>query len=71
PPYSPFLNPIEEFWSKLKTVVNNDPSSVRQNEKISDCIRNVSFYSSREDYENWRKHSLTFWQRCLNCEKRL
>ncbi|KAI8887893.1 hypothetical protein K501DRAFT_174552, partial [Backusella circina FSU 941] len=71
PPYSPFLNPIEEFWSKLKTVVNNDPSSVRQNEKISDRIRNASFYISREDCENWIKHYLTFWQRCLNCEKGL
>ncbi|KAG2209879.1 hypothetical protein INT45_005146, partial [Circinella minor] len=27
PPYSPFLNPIEEFWSKLKDVVNKDPAS--------------------------------------------
>ncbi|KAG1172519.1 hypothetical protein G6F70_006404 [Rhizopus microsporus] len=70
-PYSPFLNPIEEFWSKLNTVVNNDPSSVRQNEKISDRIRNASFYISRKDCENWIKHSLTFWQRCLNCEKGL
>ncbi|KAI9261006.1 hypothetical protein EDC94DRAFT_520063, partial [Helicostylum pulchrum] len=61
----------EEFWFKLKTVVNNDPSSVRQNEKISDRIRNASFYISREDCENWIKHSLTFWQRCLNCEKGL
>ncbi|GAN08749.1 conserved hypothetical protein [Mucor ambiguus] len=69
--YSPFLNPIEEFWSKLKTVVNNDPSSVRQNEKISDRIRNASLHISRKDCENWIKYSLTFWQRCLNCEKGL
>ena len=52
PPYPPFLNPIEEFWSKLKTVVNNYPSSVRQNEKISDRIRNASLHISREDCEN-------------------
>ena len=31
PPYFPFLNPIEEFWSKLKDVVNKDPASVRLN----------------------------------------
>lgn len=28
-PHSPFSGPFEEYWSKLKTVVKNDPYSVR------------------------------------------
>jgi transposase len=71
PPYSPFLNPIEEFWSKLKNVVNNDPASVRQSTKISERIRNASVYISKEDCESWIRHSLSFWQRCIDCEKGL
>ena len=27
PPYSPFLNPIEEFWSKVKAGVRRVPST--------------------------------------------
>ena len=49
PPYSPFLNPIEEFWSKLKGVVNKDPASVRLNTKLSDSIKRGSEHIFRED----------------------
>lgn len=31
PPYSPFLNPIEEFWAKIKTSVRRDHLSVKDN----------------------------------------
>jgi transposase len=71
PPYSPFLNPIEEFWSKLKNVVNNDPSSVRQNTKISERICNASVNTSKENCQSWIRHSLSFWQRCVDYEKGL
>lgn len=37
--YSPFLNPIEEFWAKLKDIVNKDPASVRENTKLSERIQ--------------------------------
>ncbi|KAG1463298.1 hypothetical protein G6F56_005317 [Rhizopus delemar] len=41
PPYSPFLNSIEEFWSKLKTVVNNDPSSQRRLRELDKAFFDV------------------------------
>ena len=71
PPYSPFLNPIEEFWSKLKDVVNKDPASVRLNTKLSDCIKKASEYIFREDCQAWIKHSLTYRDRCLAGEKKI
>jgi transposase len=71
PPYSLFLNPIEEFWSKLKSVVNNDPSSVRQDTKISERICNASVHISKDDCQSWIRHSLSFWQRCIDYEKGL
>ncbi|KAG2190644.1 hypothetical protein INT47_007229, partial [Mucor saturninus] len=27
PPYSPFLNPIEEYWSKIKKHIKRNPLS--------------------------------------------
>ena len=71
PPYFPFLNPIEEFWSKLKDVVNKDPASVRLNTKLSDRIKRASEHISREDCQVWIKYSLTFWDRCLAGKKGL
>ncbi|KAG2221889.1 hypothetical protein INT45_012533 [Circinella minor] len=71
PPYSSFLNPIKEFWSKLKDVVNKDSASVRLNTKLSDRIKRASEYIFREDCQAWIKHSLTFWDRCLAGEKGL
>ncbi|KAL0084924.1 hypothetical protein F4703DRAFT_1981779 [Phycomyces blakesleeanus] len=59
-PYSPFLDPIEEFWPKLKNVVNYDPSLVRQNTKISERIFNASIHVSKEDCQSWINHSLSF-----------
>ena len=48
-PYSPFLNPIEEFWSKLKGVVYKDPAPVRRNTKLSDRIKRASEHIFRKD----------------------
>lgn len=42
PPYSPFLNLVEEFWAKLKDVVKKDPASVRKNTQLSERIRHAS-----------------------------
>lgn len=40
PPYSPFLNPIEEFWSKVKAGVRRD--TLTMNSNLSDRIRRFS-----------------------------
>lgn len=37
-----FLNPIEDFWAKLKDVVEKDPASVRGNTQLSERIRRAS-----------------------------
>lgn len=71
PPYSPFLNPIEEFWAKLKDVVNKDPAIVRKNTLVSDQIKDASVKISRQDCQGWIRHSLTFWKRCLAQERGL
>ncbi|ORE05708.1 hypothetical protein BCV72DRAFT_292852, partial [Rhizopus microsporus var. microsporus] len=72
PSYSPFLNLIEEFWSKLKSVVNKDPASVRKkNTKLSEHITKASKHISKENCQAWIEHSLTFWDRCTACEKYL
>ncbi|KAL1929241.1 hypothetical protein VTP01DRAFT_2300 [Rhizomucor pusillus] len=53
PPYSPFLNPIEEFWAKLKDVVNKDPASVIENTQLSDGIQHASEHITRDDCQGW------------------
>lgn len=69
PTYSPFLNPIEEMWSKIKfgvrrgELTNQDsllPRTVEAGKtvQVSDCA-------------GWIKHSLSFFDRCLNLEKNL
>lgn len=71
PPYSPFLNPIEEFWSKSKAVVDKDPLSIRKNSKLSDRIEVAYQKITREDCQAWIRHSLTFWPRCIAKEDKL
>ena len=66
PSYSPFLNPIEEFGSKLKNVVNNDPTSVRQGTKVSKKKK-----KKKKSCEIWIRHPLSLWQRCILLRKRV
>ncbi|ORZ04484.1 hypothetical protein BCR42DRAFT_305026, partial [Absidia repens] len=60
---------IEEFWAKLKNVFNKDPASVKKNTLLSDRICKASEHISKEDCQAWIRHSLTFWDRCLNSEE--
>jgi hypothetical protein len=71
PPYSPFLNPIEEFWAKLKSVMNKDPLSLQKNTTLSDRIRRASNKITVADCQGWVRHSLTFWPRCIARERGL
>lgn len=36
PPYSPFLNPIEEFWSKVKSGIKRNPLDTT--DRLTPCI---------------------------------
>jgi hypothetical protein len=40
PPYSPFLNPIEEFWSKLKSTIKRD--RLNEDELLSHRLKEAS-----------------------------
>lgn len=63
PPYSPFLNPIELFWSKVKAGVKRDCLTATDNlsARIVESARQVSV----DDCRGWIKHSVSFFDRCL------
>lgn len=63
PPYSPFLNPIEECWSKIKTAYCNDVHD--ENDSVSKRVYDAACKVTKEDLIGWIQHSLTFFPRCL------
>lgn len=66
PPYSPFLNPIEEFWAKVKTNVRRDCLTV--NDNLGDRITEAGKLVTRSDCQGWIRHSMTFFERCVDGE---
>ncbi|EIE80620.1 hypothetical protein RO3G_05325 [Rhizopus delemar RA 99-880] len=69
PPYSPFLNPIEEFWAKVKTLVRRSPMTDRDN--LVARIREAAEQVTHEDCQGWIRHAESFFERCLNKEELL
>ncbi|KAG1576847.1 hypothetical protein G6F46_005497 [Rhizopus delemar] len=69
PPYSSFLNPIEEFWAKLKTPVRRSPMTDRDNLVVR--IREAAEQVTPEDCQGWIRHAESFFERCLNKEELL
>ena len=69
PPYSPFLNPIEEFWSKLKAGVKRNLLTTDDTllPRIIDSANQVT----AQDCQGWIRHSLSFVPHCINREKML
>lgn len=69
PPYSPFLNPIELFWSKLKAGVKRDCLMATDNlsARIVESAKQVSV----DDCKNWIRHSASFFEKCLALEPML
>ncbi|KAG0738908.1 hypothetical protein G6F35_015450 [Rhizopus arrhizus] len=67
PPYSPFLNPIEEFWAKVKTLVHRSPMTDRDN--LVARIREAAEQVAPEDCQGWIMHAESFFERCLNKEE--
>jgi transposase len=70
PPYSPFLNPIEEFWSKIKAGVKRDclTSTDNLSARIAESAKRVSV----EDCQGWVRHSISFfdWSQCFKTVRR-
>lgn len=66
PPYSPFLNPIEECWSKIKKHIRRNPLDKADTltPRITQAIATVT----PEDCKGWVRHAETYWDRCLDKE---
>ena len=69
PPYSPFLNPIEEMWSKIKLGVRRDEVSNKDTliPRITEAAKTVTV----SDCIGWINHSVSFFERCLEKEENL
>jgi transposase len=67
PPYSPFLNPIEECWSKIRSYTKRHPLS--ETDQLTPRIATACKTVSVEDCQGWVKHSITFWDRCTAKER--
>jgi transposase len=61
PPYSPFLNPIEEFYSKVKVGVRRNALTAdeRQSDRICESVEMVT----RADCQAWMHHAVSFFPR--------
>lgn len=69
PAWSPFLNPIEELFSKVKYLVKREhlddtPTLIA---KLEDALRNVEV----SDCEGWVRHAMSFFPRVLAMEPML
>lgn len=54
PPYSPFLNPIEECWSKIKSYTKRH--SLSETDQLTPRIATACKTVSVEDFQGWVKH---------------
>ncbi|KAI8380341.1 hypothetical protein BD560DRAFT_316980, partial [Blakeslea trispora] len=55
PPHSPMLNPIEEYWVKIKPVVRKTP--LAKNEMIADRIEEAAKAVTAKNCRGWIRHS--------------
>lgn len=54
PPYSPDLNPIENYWSKLKTILRS--IGARTYEELDKAIKKAYEQISTQDIRSWFTH---------------
>ncbi|KAG2212586.1 hypothetical protein INT47_000562 [Mucor saturninus] len=69
PPYSPFLNLIEECWSKIKSNIKRNPLDKADN--LTSRLPGVCGSVTVQDCQGWIRHAETFWDRCIKKELRL
>jgi hypothetical protein len=62
PPYSPFLNPIEEFWSKVKAGVRRN--ALAADDQLSDRICEAVRMVTQADCQAWIRYAVSFFSRC-------
>ncbi|KAG1146555.1 hypothetical protein G6F37_001371 [Rhizopus arrhizus] len=66
PPYSSMLNPIEECWAKIKSVVRKTP--LAKNEMIADRIEEAKAVTAK-NCRGWIRHSQRQFSKCRNMER--
>lgn len=69
PPYSPFLNPIENAFSKLKSGVIERITANRERDLLVQAIGLSSAEISIRDCRHYFRHTFTYLRRCENREK--
>jgi hypothetical protein len=67
PPYSPELNPIEQFWSVVKSKVKRNKFLEKESlmTRISEACDSLHF----SDFKGFFSHSAKCFDKCLNKEK--
>ena len=63
PPYSPFLNPIEEMFSQWKSIVRS--SAPRNSEELAQAVNLASTRITSEHCQNYIRHVESYFSRCL------
>lgn len=63
PPYSPFLNPIEEFFSSWRWKVYDRQPYTREN--LLRAMELACVDIPVENFQGWIRHSRAFFPRCL------
>ena len=66
PPYSPELNPIEQFWSVVKSKLKREKllETETLNTRIAEACNKIFF----SDLEGFCRHSVSKFETCLNKE---
>lgn len=64
PPYSPFLNPIEELFNQWKTIIRR--SQPTDEDQLYAQIHNASEDITQEHCQNYIRHMETYLGDCLN-----
>jgi transposase len=67
PPYSPFLNPIENMFSKWKESVRR--SRPTNETELMQLIESGATMITESDCESYFRHMLGFLGRCINGEE--
>jgi hypothetical protein len=58
----PFLNPIEEFWSKVKAGVRRN--ALTADDQLSDRICDTVRVITQLDCQAWIRHAVSFFSSC-------
>lgn len=58
-PYSPFLNPIEECWPKIKKNIRRNP--LNKSDMLTSRIAEACKQVTVADCQGWIRHAESYW----------